>query len=106
MLSYANMGIYKLLMSIEEREILEEYYEKTIQPLIEFDNQNDSDLATVLQIYLKHNGSVKETADELYVHRNTVNYKLNRISEILNLNLSSLDTRLQLTLGFMMKDML
>ena len=106
MLSYANMGIYKLLMSIEEREILEEYYEKTIQPLIEFDNQNDSDLATVLQIYLKHNGSVKETADELYVHRNTVNYKLNRISEILNLNLSSLDTRLQLTLGFMIKDML
>lgn len=59
-----------------------------------------------LWCYLKHNGSVKDTADELFVHRNTINYKLNRVAEILNLNLSSLDTRLQLTLGFMLQDML
>lgn len=106
MLAYSNMGIYKLLMGVEDNDILEEYYEKTIQPLIEYDRKNNSDLANVLWVYLQHDGSVKETADELFVHRNTVNYKLNRVAEILDMNLSSLNTRLQLTVGFMLQDMM
>lgn len=103
---YSDMGIYKLLMGIEDREIIEEYYEKTILPLIEYDNKNDSDLAIVLRSYLRHNGSVKETSDEQFVHRNTINYKLSKISEILGLDLSLLNSRLILSLGFMLEDMI
>lgn len=103
---YSDMGIYKLLMSIDDHDIIEEYYDKTILPLIEYDKKNDSGLAVVLRSYLKHNGSVKETSDELYVHRNTINYKLTRISEILDMDLSQLNTRLQLSVGFMLEDML
>ena len=106
LLAYSGMGIYKLLLGIEDKDILEEYYEKTVQPLVLYDQKNNSDLAKVLWCYLKHDGSVKETADELFVHRNTINYKINRAAEILNLNLSALDVRLQLTLGFMLQDML
>lgn len=103
---YSDMGIYKLLMGIEDKEIIEEYYIKTIRPLLDYDEKNNSDLTVVLRTYLKHNGSVKETADELYVHRNTINYKLARISQILTMDLSKLDTRLQLNVGFMLEDML
>lgn len=103
---YSDMGIYKLLMGIEDREIIQEYYDKSIRPLLDYDEKNDSDLAVVLRAYLNHNGSVKETADELYVHRNTINYKLTRISEILDMDLSQLNTRLQLSVGFMLEDML
>ena len=103
---YSDMGIYKLLMGIEDRNIIEEYYDKTIRPLLDYDEKNHSDLTTVLRTYLKHDGSVKETADELYVHRNTINYKLARISEILAMDLSRLHTRLQLSIGFMIEDML
>lgn len=103
---YSDMGIYKLLMSIDDRDIIEEYYAKTILPLLEYDKKNNSDLAVVLRSYLNHNGSVKETADELYVHRNTINYKLTRISELLDIDLSQLNMRLQLSVGFMLEDML
>lgn len=104
--SYSDMGIYKLLMGIEDPDIISEYYEKTIRPLEEYDKKNRSDLCRVLHCYLLHNGSVKETADELFVHRNTINYKLNKASEILNLNLSTLETRVSLALGFMLRDIL
>ena len=93
-------------MSIDDRDIIEEYYDKTIHPLLEYDKNNDTDLTIVLRSYLNHNGSVKETADELYVHRNTINYKLTRISEILHMDLSKLDIRLQLSVGFMLENML
>lgn len=103
---YSDMGIYKLLMGIEDKDIILEYYDKTIRPLLDYDQKNDSDLAVVLRCYLNNNGSVKETADQLYVHRNTINYKLNKISEILDIDLSQLDNRLQLNVGFMLQDML
>ena len=103
---YSDMGIYKLLMEIEDKDIIEEYYDKTIRPLSDYDQKNNSDLTVVLRSYLDHNGSVKETADELYVHRNTINYKLNKISEILGMDLSRLNSRLQLSVGFMLQDML
>lgn len=103
---YSDMGIYKLLMGIEDKEIIKEYYEKTIRPLCDYDKKNNSDLAQVLRSYLSHDGSVKETADELFVHRNTINYKLNKIEELLDIDLSSLNARLQLSVGFMLLDML
>ncbi|MEA5083926.1 MAG: PucR family transcriptional regulator ligand-binding domain-containing protein [Lachnospiraceae bacterium] len=106
LISYSRMGIYKLLMGIEDKEVLTEYYKNTILLLHEYDQKSGSDLTNVLRCYLAHDGSVNDTADELYLHRNTVNYKLNKAGEILNMNLSSLDVRLQLKLGFMIKDML
>lgn len=102
---YTDMGIYKLLMAIEDKEILRDYYEKTLHPLLAYDKQKNSDLTNVLRTYLDHNGSVKETADELYVHRNTVDYKLGKIEELLQIDLSDLNTRLQLNVGFMLQDM-
>ncbi len=106
MICYSDLGIYKLLMGIEDPDILLEYFEKTIKPLADYDTINHSNLCDVLRCYLSHNGSVMDTATELYVHRNTINYKLNKASDILHANLSDLDTRLKLSLGFMLQDML
>jgi len=106
LISYDSMGIYKLLMGIEDRDILVEYHRATLLPLLEYDAQNESDLAVVLRSYLKHDGSVKATADELFLHRNTVNYKIGKVSEVLKMDLSALNSRLQLSLGFMLQDML
>lgn len=103
---YSEMGIYKLLMNIENQDILNEYYEHSIKPIKEYDKNNNSSLTPVLRSYLKNNGSVKETADELFIHRNTVNYKIKKIEEMLNIDLSSLDARVQLIVGFMLEDML
>lgn len=106
MFFYSNMGIYRLLIGIEDHDIIQDYYANTLQPLFDYDAANHSDLTVILKSYLNHNGSVKETAEELFVHRNTVNYKLNKISNLLSMDLSLLDTRVQLIIAFMLKDML
>jgi hypothetical protein len=102
---YSDMGIFKLLMNIEDEDILHEYYEHTIKVIQDYDQKIDSSLTAVLRSYLKNNGSVKEPADELFIHRNTVNYKINKIEELLHMDLSSLDVRIQLSVGLMLEDM-
>ena len=93
-------------MGIEDYDIIKEYYSQTLLPLREYDQKNNSDLTEVLKSYLTHNGSVKETADELFVHRNTINYKITKISELLNIDLSKLNSRLILSISFMLEDIL
>ncbi|MCR4868747.1 MAG: helix-turn-helix domain-containing protein [Lachnospiraceae bacterium] len=55
----------------------------------------------MLSSYLKNDGSVKATSEQLFIHRNTVNYRLGKIEEITDMNLSSTSDRLQLTVGLM-----
>ena len=103
---YSEMGLYRILMGIDDTNIVKEFFNATLLPLIEYDQKNNTDLSNTLKSYLELNGSVKMTAEKLYVHRNTINYSLNRIEEILNIDLSNLNTRLNLMVAFMIKEMI
>ncbi|MBQ5484190.1 MAG: helix-turn-helix domain-containing protein, partial [Lachnospiraceae bacterium] len=63
-------------------------------------------LMEVLSCYLKNDGSVKATSEQLFIHRNTVNYRLSKIEEITDMDLSSTSDRLQLTVGLMILNIL
>lgn len=99
---YDEMGSYKLLIAIEDEDIIANYYKETIEPITRYDSFNQTDLRNVLESYLRHSGSVKDTAEEMFIHRNTVNYKIKKIEEILRLDLSQLDNRIKLTMGLML----
>ena len=103
---YSNMGIYRLLMGIEDSEVMKEYYNHTLKALEDYDEANNSDLCDTLRCYLNHDGSVKDTADELFVHRNTINYKLNKSEELLGIEMSSLAARTELMMAFNISDIM
>lgn len=100
MIVYKNAGIFRILFALKDEEVMQEYVRDTVQPLLEYDALHHTDLAGVLQCYLRHDGSLQDTANELIVHRNTVNYKINKASEILEMDLTGLENRLEVMLGF------
>lgn len=100
MIVYKNAGMFRILFALKDEEVMQEYVRDTVQPLLEYDVLHNTDLAGVLQCYLRHDGSLQDTANELIVHRNTVNYKINKASEILEMDLTRLQNRLEVMLGF------
>ena len=104
-IKYDDIGIYKLLFGVEDKNILKNFFEKTLGELIKYDSTNDTDYVTTLRIYLQSDGSVMQTADTLKVHRNTINYKIKAIREILHITLCDKD-KLNLMLAFCVADML
>lgn len=100
MIVYKNAGIFRILFALKDEEVMQEYVRDTVQSLLEYDALHNTDLAGVLQCYLRHDGSLQDTANELIVHRNTVNYKINKASEILEMDLTRLENRLEVMLGF------
>lgn len=94
-------------MSITDKEVFKDYYNDTLGELIEYDKNNDSNILEVLKYYLENNGSVqKNCGSTFYVHRNSINYRLNKVQDILDMDISDLDNRIQLRLAFMVRDML
>lgn len=55
-------------------------------------------------MYLQMNGSVQKTADALHIHRNTVNYKLHKLEDLLDCDLSDFSVRFTLQLALMIKE--
>ncbi len=102
---YQTMGLYKLLVSVNDSNILSEIYRESLGELGEFDQKNGTDYMTTLRCYLEHNSSVQEVAQMTFVHRNTVNYKIKRIREILKCDFDY-ENKLKLMLAFFIKDLL
>lgn len=102
-IKYSELYIYKLLLAIEDKEMVKKFYDDTIGVLDIHDKINETDYVELLMSYFENNCKVTETANSLYVHRNTVNYKINKIQEILDLNLSDIGDRSRVYLSLMIK---
>lgn len=63
------------------------------------DQDNNQQLQKTLAAYLNHFGDQGACAKQLYIHRNTLRYRLDKISQITGVELSNLNGLLQLYLG-------
>lgn len=93
-LYYNTLGIEKVLLSVKDKKVLNEIERTTLGGLIQYDKNNGTDLYDFLKIYIDNDGSVKKTADDLFIHRNTVNYKISKIESIINMDITKLDNLL------------
>lgn len=67
---------------------LRNYIYPPLMDLLEYDRINGTHLMDTLFEYLQHNTNSKETAESMFMHKNTVLYRLNKIKEILQFDLS------------------
>lgn len=101
-ISYNDIGILQLLIEIDDLKVMERFYEQTLGVLEDYDDKHQSDYFYILKCYLDNNNSVEKVAKETYVHRNTINYKIKKIKEILGSDLNYEDG-LKLMLAYHIK---
>lgn len=103
--SYRNIGLYQLLLEVEDQNVMKTFYEETLGQLEAYDEKNQTDYLFTLKQYLENDASVQEVAKETFVHRNTINYKIKKIKEILQCDLTYQDG-LRLLLAFHIRELL
>ena len=72
--------------------------------LIDQDQKKKSDYALTLLVYLKNNGHVMDTAQEMFFHRNSILKRMKQISEALKVDLSDYNVRSELLFHFKVID--
>lgn len=100
-LAFEDTGAYRLLLSAmsEDPGELQSFYSETVEPLVAYDEQYETDLLQTLETFLEADGNVAGTAQRLYTHRHTIYYRLERIRELTGLDVASSDGREKLSLG-------
>lgn len=97
LMHFSDIGLYDISLSIDDKYVCE-YAHKLLSPL------NDSELLNTFRVYLECNGSVNLVANKLFVHRNTINYRIHQIKEQLCLDLDIPENRLKYLLALYICD--
>lgn len=94
----------KILIAVDESRILREYYRDTLGNLEDYDKEHETSYVELLQRYIACDGSIQKIAEEENLHRNTINYQLNKIKKILESEISTLEDKFRLMLAFRIKE--
>lgn len=92
---YEQMGIYNLFSELADNKVMQEFVDSTLGVIIEYDRNNNSNLLETLKAYLWNNNSLIHASEQLYTHRNTVKYRMQRISQLTGRNFDDAITRLE-----------
>ncbi|MGB4660371.1 MAG: helix-turn-helix domain-containing protein, partial [Mobilitalea sp.] len=97
---YEEYVFYTLLAEISDEAKLKEKVHPALPVLRQHDLQNRGNLYETLDIYVKTQGNLKETAAKLYVHRNSLSYRINKIVELTSVDLADTATNFRLYMSF------
>lgn len=94
------METERLLRELARGRALEPF-RALVEPLVEHDRERRSDLVKTLKVYFDTGANASEAADRLFLHRNSMLYRLSRVEKLTGLNLKDPRARLALQLGLL-----
>ncbi|WP_018131470.1 PucR family transcriptional regulator [Effusibacillus pohliae] len=93
-----DLGFYRYLPLIADYKRSRQIENPHLKRLQEYDREHNTSLLQTLAVFLASDSNVKEAADRLHIHANTLNYRLTRIAEIGGINLKDMDQKVSLYL--------
>lgn len=80
---YDNLGIYRIVEQIGDKESLKEIILDYLEPLLMYDKEKGTELLKTLKMYFENSCAKKETAEQLHIVRQTLYHRLNRIESLI-----------------------
>lgn len=77
---FSRLGLFKLLASLKDNEHLKAFYDETIVRLPVSGRQ---EMLAAVKALIEHGGNKTHAARSLFIHRNSLNYRLNKLEQIL-----------------------
>lgn len=102
--NYNHMGIYKLLFEIRNSEEMKVFYNDILGKLINYDNKNSTKLVETLQVYIDQNCNMIKTSSLLFIHKNTLKYRIKRIEEICSCSFKNINDLLNFDIALKIKN--
>lgn len=99
---FVDLISYHLIDSSVSEDLMVQYFKQTLGELHDYDYKHHSDLLNTLNQYFLSLGNVSLTAKRLFIHRNTIIYRLEKIKEILQTDLRDAEKNFNYQMGLKM----
>lgn len=95
-LEYRKLGVFRYIEVIGNHNKEIQYVNPELLKLKQKDKENQTELLKTLEAYLMNNCKSKQTAEQLFIHPNTLNYRIKQILEYTNIDLTDFNMNCQL----------
>jgi len=92
---YHQLGVFQYMKMLKNMRMDEH---PAIKKLEEYDQENNTNLLNTLEVFIQKDSNVNEAAKQLFIHTNTLGYRLKRISEIADLDLKNIHEKMAIYL--------
>lgn len=96
---FDELGVFQLLFHIADKHILQSFVRTYLGPIIDYDQMKGSELLRTLKVYLDSDGSKQIAAQQLFIVRQSLYYRLEKIEELLGADYMLPEKRLALQVG-------
>ncbi|WP_195986901.1 PucR family transcriptional regulator [Clostridium sp. D53t1_180928_C8] len=86
-IKYKELGIIRWLVEVADIKEIKQYCYENLGPILEHDKNHGMDLMGTLKCYFQNNRHLLKTSQELFIHRNTLIYRLSTIKDLLKIDL-------------------
>ncbi len=84
---FNDLGIYRYLYKIAHMDDLRDMYQDQVSRIAMYDRRKGTDLLDTLETYLECAGNLTKTSERLFVHRNTLIQRLERLQSLCDIEL-------------------
>lgn len=105
LLEYNDYKHYDLLLSNIDKAPFDSFYSNAFTTLLSYDIQNNSSYIETLYQYYIHNKNLAKSAQSLFIHKNTVSYRINKVREIFSFNIENALFRYQFLTSYYVKEL-
>ena len=90
--THDQLGIERLFPMFTDMDELASFAKKFISPLLDYDKEKNAEMVKTLDVFLKNKFNKAKSANDLSVHINTLNYRLLKIQEMLNVDFEDMES--------------
>jgi len=99
LVSSRDFGAYRVLLPALQGEDILEFIHSSVGALIEADRESNGDLFLTAEVFTNAGGRFQEAARRLHIHVSTLRYRLQRISALLDRDLTDEEIRFEVSLA-------
>ncbi|MFZ7944535.1 PucR family transcriptional regulator [Neobacillus sp. 19] len=103
---YEDLHLYRLISQLSVYNDLQELSAEYLQPVIQYDRTYNARLLETLKVYLECNGSKQETSNKLYIVRQTLYHRLQKLENLLGEDFMAHEKRVAIEFMLLVHDYL
>ncbi|MDG5788853.1 helix-turn-helix domain-containing protein [Evansella sp. AB-P1] len=103
-LSFDELGSDTVLYYLSDQQAVTLFFKKYLEQLQKYGREKNADLFQTLRVYLQCKGNIKETSEALQIHRSSLKYRLEKIHDVLNMDIDDAEERFNLMLAYKLFD--
>ena len=94
----SELGIYYPLSEMQDLASMRQLFEQTLGAVTKYDRENESALLETLEQYFSCGCNLRMTAEKMFLHKNSVSYRLHKVEELTGRSMDDIQFRLELQL--------